>query len=72
MSLVVVVNCGAGNVLHGLEISKFNIFLNFILYTYPKIYCCGGHKMPADNVNDTFPEKFYAKDYANVQLVNLP
>ena len=36
---------GAGNALHGFEISMFWFFLNFILYTYPKIYCCCRHKM---------------------------
>ena len=43
MSLVVVMNCGAGNALHGFEISMFYFFLNFILYTYPKICCYCGH-----------------------------
>ena len=45
MSLVVVVNCGAGNALRGFEISIFIFFWNFILYTYSKTYCCCGHKM---------------------------
>ena len=27
---------------------------------------------PNELRNDTFPENCYAKDYANVQLVNLP
>ena len=43
MRLVVVMNCGAGNALRGFEISMFYFFLNFILYTYPKIYCHCGH-----------------------------
>ena len=42
MSLVVVMNCGAGNVSHGLMAL---IFSNFISYTYPKIDCCCRHKM---------------------------
>ena len=37
MSLVVVMNCGAGNAPRGFEISMFNFFLKLYLYTYPKI-----------------------------------
>ena len=44
MSLVVVMHFGAGNALHGIEISMFWFLLNFILYTYPKIYWCCRHK----------------------------
>ena len=72
MSLVVVMNCGAGKALRGFEISMFYFFLNFILYTYPKIYCHCGHKMLQNNVNNTFPESYNAKDYENIKLVNLP
>ena len=43
MSLVVVMNCGAGNTLRGFEISMFYFFLKLFLYTYPKIYCHFGH-----------------------------
>ena len=45
MSLVVVMNCGAGITLQRFEISMFWISHNFVLYTYPKIYCrCGLRK----------------------------
>ena len=36
MSLVVVVNCGAGNVLLGFEISMFYFFYKTLFYTHMK------------------------------------
>ena len=66
MRLVVVMNYGAGNALRDCEIGIF------ILYTYPKIYCCCEYKKLWNNVNDSFPESCYVKDYENAKLVNLP
>ena len=68
MSLVVVMNCGAENALRGFEISMFYFFKNFILYTYPKIYCHCGHLMLWNNVNNTFPESYNVKDYENIKI----
>ena len=45
---------------------------NFILYTYPKIYCHCEHKALKNNANNTFPESYNVKDYENIKLANLP
>ena len=48
------------------------VLLNFILYTYPKIYCSCRHKKLWNNAIDIFPESCYIKDSENAKLVNLP
>ena len=72
MSLVVVMHFGAGNPLHGIEISMFWFYLNVILYTYPKMCAAAGTKSCKTNANDIFSENCYVKDYENAKLVNLP
>ena len=64
MGLVVIMNCGAGTALHGFEISMF--------YTHIQRYTAAvGTKFYKNNVNNTFPESRYVKDYENVKLVSL-
>ena len=42
------------------------------LYTYPMISYYCEYKMALKNVNTTFAENWYFKDYGNVKLVNHP
>ena len=67
MSLVVVVNCGAGNALRGFEISMFYFFLKLYFIHISKDILL----LWAQNANDTFLENCNVKDYENVKLVTL-
>ena len=71
MSLVVVVNCGAGNALRGFEISMFYFFLKLYFIHISKDILLLRAQNAIKNENDTFPERRNVKDYENVKLVNL-
>ena len=72
MSLVVVMNYGAGNTLHGFEISMFYFFLKLYFIHTSKYILPLRALNSIKNANHTFPEIYNVRNYENIKLVNQP
>ena len=70
MSLVVVMNCGAGNELHGFEISMFYFFFKLYSIHISKYILLLWEQYATKQCKWYIPGSRYVKDCENVKLVN--